>query len=79
VAGGMAGVAVSALLAKLGNELIDRVAQSQGSQGGLRLFELNPLIGVAAVLVAVGISALSGLLPALRASRLDPVQAIRYE
>ncbi|HEY4027788.1 MAG TPA: ATP-binding cassette domain-containing protein [Candidatus Dormibacteraeota bacterium] len=79
VAGGMAGVAVSSLLAKVGNELIDRVAQSQGSQGGLRLFELNPVIALAAVLVAVGVSALSGLLPALRASQLDPVQAIRYE
>jgi ABC-type lipoprotein export system ATPase subunit/ABC-type antimicrobial peptide transport system permease subunit len=79
IAGGIAGVAVSALLAKVGNELIDRVAQSQGSEGGLRLFELNPLIGLAAVVVAVGISVISGLLPALRASRLDPVQAIRYE
>jgi len=79
IAGGIAGVLVSALLAKVGNDLIDRVAQSQGSAGGLRLFELNPLIGVAAVVVAIGISALSGLLPAVRASRLDPVQAIRYE
>jgi ABC-type lipoprotein export system ATPase subunit/ABC-type lipoprotein release transport system permease subunit len=79
VAGGIAGVAVSALLARVGNELIDRVAQGQGSAGGLRLFELNPLIGLAAVVVAVAISAFSGLLPAVRASRLDPVQAIRYE
>ena len=36
-------------------------------------------IGLAAIVVAVGISALSGVLPAVRASRLDPVQAIRYE
>ena len=79
IAGGIAGVLVSALLAKVGNDLIDRIAQSQGSEGGLRLFELNPLIGLAAVVVAIAISALSGLLPAVRASRLDPVQAIRYE
>ena len=79
IAGGIAGVAVSALLAKIGNDLIDRIAQGQGSGGGLHLFELNPLIGLAAVLVAIAISALSGLLPAVRASRLDPVQAIRYE
>ena len=79
IAGGIAGVAVSALLARAGNGLIDRIAQSQGSEGGLRLFELSPWIGLAAVLVAIAISGLSGLLPAVRASRLDPVQAIRYE
>jgi ABC-type lipoprotein export system ATPase subunit/ABC-type lipoprotein release transport system permease subunit len=79
IAGGIAGVLVSALLAKIGNDLIDRIAQSQGSGGGLHLFDLNPLIGLAAIVVAIGISALSGLLPAVRASRLDPVQAIRYE
>jgi ABC-type antimicrobial peptide transport system permease subunit len=79
IAGGIAGVMVSALLAKVGNDLIDRIAQSHGSGGGLHLFDLNPLIGLAAILVAIGISALSSLLPAVRASRLDPVQAIRYE
>jgi macrolide transport system ATP-binding/permease protein len=79
VAGGIAGVAVSGFLAKIGNELIDHIAQSQGSTGGLGLFELNPLIGVIAVVLAIAVSVASGLLPALRASRLDPVQAIRYE
>jgi macrolide transport system ATP-binding/permease protein len=79
IAGGLAGLAVSALLARLGNGLIDGFAQSQGSVGGLRLFELNPVIGVAAIVLAVLVSAVSGLLPALRASRMDPVQAIRYE
>jgi macrolide transport system ATP-binding/permease protein len=79
VAGGLSGVAASAMLARVGNVLIDRFAQSQGSSGGLRLFELNPLIALAAVVLAVLVSAFSGLLPALRASRLDPVQAIRYE
>lgn len=79
VAGGVTGLVVSALLARLGNELIDRLAQGQGSGGGLRLFELNPLIAVLAILLAIVVSAVSGLLPALRASRLDPVSAIRYE
>ena len=79
VAGGMAGVIVSAVLVRIGNDLIDHIARGQGSGGGIRLFELNPLIAALAVLLAIVVSALSGLLPAIRASHLDPVAAIRYE
>jgi len=79
VAGGMAGVIVSALLVRIGNDLIDHIARDQGSVGGIRLFELNPLIAVLGIVLAIVVSALSGLLPAVRASQLDPVAAIRYE
>ena len=79
VAGGIAGVLVSALLTRIGNGLIDRIAQGQGAAGGLRLFDLSPVIAFLAVFLAIVVSAFSGLLPALRASRLDPVAAIRYE
>lgn len=79
VAGGITGVLVAALLARLGNDVIDHIARSQGAGGGLRLFELNPLIAILAVVLAIVVSAMSGLLPAVRASRLDPVAAIRYE
>jgi len=37
------------------------------------------LIAVLAVVLAIVVSGLSGLLPAVRASQLDPVAAIRYE
>ena len=79
VAGGLAGVIVASLLARIGNDLIDHIARGQGSAGGIRLFELNPLIAVLAVVLAIVVSGLSGLLPAVRASQLDPVAAIRYE
>jgi len=79
VAGGITGVLVAGLLARAGNGLIDHIARGQGAPGGMRLFDLNPVIGILAVIVAIMISAMSGLMPALRASRLDPVAAIRYE
>ena len=47
------------------------------SQSGLKL-EVDPKIALGAVAVAILIGAVSSLYPAIRASRLDPSEAVRY-
>jgi putative ABC transport system ATP-binding protein len=65
---GLVGAALAVLLASLGNRL-----------AGDQLFVISPRIASIAVLLAIGLSLVSGLAPAVRAARLDPMRALRYE
>ncbi|HLQ61107.1 MAG TPA: ATP-binding cassette domain-containing protein [Candidatus Acidoferrales bacterium] len=77
--GGVIGVALAALLAALGNRVLNGVAQSRGGDFELQLFQVDVLLVIGGVVLAIALSAVSGILPALRAAAQDPAAALRYE
>lgn len=78
LAGGVVGAIVAVLLSRLGNAAVDRLTQSIGSSP-FDVFRTDVPVVLAAVLLAVALSMISGLLPSLRAARQDPARALHYE
>jgi putative ABC transport system permease protein len=78
LAGGLVGAGVAIGLARLGNSAVNRLTQSV-TAAGLDVFRTDLTVVAAALLLAVALSMVSGLLPALRAAREDPARALRYE
>jgi putative ABC transport system permease protein len=69
--GGIVGVVLGAVVVVLANEA--------GRASGTLLFTFSPLIALFAVVFSTVLGMIAGLVPAWGASRLDPVQALRYE
>jgi macrolide transport system ATP-binding/permease protein len=77
--GGGVGLFVAALVAVVGNIIVNNIATGQGIPLDLSVFRLTWWLIAGALALATLFSALSGFFPAIRASRLDPVTALRYE
>jgi macrolide transport system ATP-binding/permease protein len=78
LAGGLVGAGAAVGLANLGNTAVNRITQSV-SAVGFDVFRTDLTVVAAALVLAVVLSMVSGLLPALRAAREDPARALRYE
>jgi macrolide transport system ATP-binding/permease protein len=78
LAGGLVGALFALGLARLGNAAVDRLTQ-QLSTTGFDVFRTSVPIMLAAIILAVVLSTVSGLLPAVRAAAHDPSRALRYE
>ena len=78
LAGGLIGALFAVALARLGNAAVDRLTQAV-STTGFDVFRTSVPIMLAAIVLAVVLSTVSGLLPAVRAAAHDPARALRYE
>ena len=78
LAGGLIGVVIAVGLGRLGNAAVDRLTQAVTSTT-FDVFRIDVVVLLVAVVIAVLLSTISGLLPALRAARQDPARALRYE
>jgi ABC-type antimicrobial peptide transport system permease subunit len=78
LAGGLVGILIAVGLGRLGNVAVDRLTQSVAG-AGFDVFRTDFAVVGVALVVAVVLSTVSGLLPALRAARQDPARALRYE
>jgi ABC-type antimicrobial peptide transport system permease subunit len=78
LAGGLVGIVIAIGLGRLGNAVVDRLTQSVAGTG-FDVFRTDFGVVAAGLAVAIVLSTVSGLLPALRAARQDPARALRYE
>jgi putative ABC transport system permease protein len=78
LAGGLVGAVVAVGLAGAGNTAVNRITQSI-SVSGFDVFRIDGTVIAAALVLAIVLSMVSGLLPALRGAREDPARALRYE
>ena len=73
--GGMLGLVLSVGI----TSAVGHVMSESRMGSGMTDMSVSPSVMLAGFVFSVGIGILSGVYPALRASRLDPIEALRYE